>query len=136
MIELKRKVLTVDEIMGIAVSMKEEDSFMGREVCKYSLLMEFLTDVELNKNKDGMIVLDTGLFDEWYLDGTIEELDKSVANIDMIEKEYESLVDIKTSISNMTKSMQNKIDGMSEKDIDVASIIKQLKDVIPYGNNK
>ena len=129
---IKKKVLSVNDIKVIAGTINGMDSFMDAEVAKYCLIVQTCTDFELDFNDLGEIMNPYEIYEDMYKDGTINVLKKEILNIEFIEKECDRMNDMNRNISSFIKN----IDRMANNfDADKLSSFVEMQEKLAKKSN-
>lgn len=122
--------LLIDEIRSIANNMLDESDFITREMIKGISLVHFCTDIEVEKSKDGSIIIDKNNYDLYNTNGIIAEIENTVDEKDLylideyIMKEESVNKIVKDFCDNITQTIDDK-----SKNINLEQMVNDLKTI-------
>ena len=132
-----KKHLLIDEIKSIADNMLNKSDSALREMIRGISLVHFCTDIEVEKSKDGSIIIDKKNYDLYNTNGIIEEIENTVNEKDLyLIDEY---VMHEESISKIVKDFCDNITQMIDdrsKDINLEKMVDDLKAMQELNDSK
>ncbi len=136
--KLKNKFLTMAEIMTIANNMKNFDTFMEREMCKVIMAVNYCyEDSGVTTDEDGNIDLSLDLYDKIIIElGNTFQLDTEIENYYYIEEQYNSLMDVKTTVNSLLKNIEDKIKTTDFDKFNTTNMLDNIKAVVAKIGNK
>lgn len=137
--EVIKNRLSVGEIMVVGETMANLDSYIEREIIKYTTLLSLCTDLDMEQYKEEIGVAEFQVLVE---QGYIDKLNKEVYNIDKCDlqcksiiesRNYKLLTELKENanafIDNVTNTINEASKSALESGSDITSIIDKLKEV-------
>ncbi len=136
--KLKNKFLTMAEIMTIANNMKNFDTFMEREMCKVIMTVNYCyVDSGVTTDEDGNIDLSLDLYDKIIAElGYTFQLNVEIENYYYIDEQYDSLMDVKTTVNSLLKNIEDKIKTTDFDKFNTANMLDNIKAVVAKIGNK
>lgn len=123
--KIVRDYLTSEELIYIIDSMLKLDSAVGREVIKVGLVAQFVCE-DIGEFEDC-----NGIYDKVVSDPTLN-FSAIINNYDTIDKMIAQETSVEKILKDFVDSINKKLESM--KDIDLNSVIAQLKELAQKGD--
>jgi len=133
-----KQYLLMNEIDEIVKTCKELNP-IDRDIFMYAMIIDKCTDLTgLVEHKKDTISIDTKLYDLYKMNGVIDDIIYEIDNKYVDEIEYyigqfnsvnQTIKDLSKDIEKLLEKINNSLKKVSSKDIDLKSVIEQLKEV-------